>query len=45
MANALVAHLAPRDAAQLRVNHGDELLERPFVPMPPREEQVGHLNR
>jgi hypothetical protein len=45
MPDALVAHVAPRDAAQLRVDHGHELLERPFVPVPPREEQVGHLSR
>ena len=45
MSDALVAHLAPGDTAQLRVDQRDELLESHFVAVPPREEQVGHLSR
>ena len=44
MSDALVAHLTPGDAAKLRVDNRNELLESVFVPVPPREEQVGHLS-
>ena len=45
VSDALVAHLAPGDPAKLGVNRRNELLESHFVPVPPREEQFGHLSR
>ena len=45
MSGVLVTHMASGDTAKLRVNHWNELLESRFVPIPPRQEEIGDLGR
>ena len=40
MAVTLVAHVASGDAAQFRMDHGHELLERSFIPLSPCDKEV-----
>ena len=42
---SLVPHVAPGDAAKLRMDYRDELLESGFVSLPPCHEEVGDLRR
>ena len=44
VAVAFVPHVAPGDAAQLRMDHRHELLERSFIPVSPGDKEVRDLS-
>ena len=45
VAHPLVPHVTAGNAAKLRMDDGNELLERRLVPLPPRDEEVCDLSR
>ena len=44
VAVTFVPHVAPGDAAQLRVDYRDEPLERSFIPLSPGDKEVRDLS-